>query len=155
MTFAKSQRTCIMEHKAPFALSTGSRFLVKQGCLVPLYPVQTPRGVHICSSTSTASSVPAVRVPVPTAGWVPACSCSSSCHFVNVVWAQTPARAALQAAWLRQRSNKEFQMPLKHIDFQKWLTQSFFIYLFICWAQSLVCVECFLTFLARDWRVNY
>lgn len=157
MTFSKSQRTCITEHKAPFALSTGSCFLVKQGCLVPLCPVQTLRGVHTCSSPSTASPVPAVRVPVPTAGWIPAwsCSCSSSCHFVNVVWAQTPTRTALQAAWLRQRSNKEFQMPLRHIDFQKWLTQSFFIYLFICWAQSLVCVECFLTFLARDWRVNY
>lgn len=46
MTFSKSQRTCITEHKAPFALSTGSCFLVKQGCLVPLCPVQTLRGVQ-------------------------------------------------------------------------------------------------------------
>lgn len=35
MTFSKSQRTCITEQKAHLAVTTGSSFLVTQGCPVP------------------------------------------------------------------------------------------------------------------------
>lgn len=59
MTFSKSHRTCITEHKAHFALTTGSFFLVKQGCSVSPSAQCRPLGVY---TSAAAPASPALSL---------------------------------------------------------------------------------------------
>lgn len=99
-----------------------------------LCPVQTPRGKHLCSSPTTASPVPAVRVPVPTAGQVLACSCPS--NHVSEHRPQPGLHFRLPGSG--RGAIKNFKCLSGTLTFRNsWHSHFSFIYLFV--GQSVLC----------------